>query len=110
MEGTNVARMEFQANYLAASLLLPKQNIVADFRSLVRDLDLPNRGFGSLYVDDQACNLQSFEAVVGHFARRYGVSRTAATIRLQSLGLLKDARKPRGPRHALEALMLWVPS
>ena len=109
-KGTNVARMEFQANYLAASLLLPKQNVVADFRTLVRDLDLPNRGFGSLYVDNQACNLQSFDVVVGHLTRKYGVSHTAATIRLQSLGLLKDVRKLDGPRHALEALSRWDPS
>lgn len=109
VEGTNVARMEFQANYLAAGLLLPKQNIVADFRSLVRELALPNRGFGSLYVDDQACNLQSFDVVVRHFTRKYCVSQTAATIRLQTLGLLKDARKPSGPMHALQTLTPWVP-
>jgi Zn-dependent peptidase ImmA (M78 family) len=110
IEGTNVARMEFQANYLAASLLLPKQNIVADFRTLVRDLDLPNRGFGPLYVDDQACNLQGFEVVLGHVTRKYGVSRTAATIRLQSLGLLKDARKPSVSLNPLQALASWDPT
>jgi Zn-dependent peptidase ImmA (M78 family) len=104
VEGTNVARMEFQANFLAAGLLLPRHNVITEFRDLVRRLDLPNRGFGALYVDDQPCNLQSFELVTRHFVQLYGVSHTAATIRLKSLGLLRDARKRTGPRHVLEAL------
>ena len=106
VEGTNVARMEFQANFLAAGLLLPRHNVITEFRALVRQLDLPDRGFGSLYVDDQPCNLQSFEVVAGHFKQKYGVSHTAATIRLKSLGLLRDARKPAGPRHVLQSLAI----
>jgi hypothetical protein len=111
--GTNVARMEFQANYLAASLLLPKQNIVSEFRAIVRNLGLPNRGYGPLYVDSQPCNLQSFEAVVAHYTRRYGVSRTAAMIRLQALGLLKDARTDSdhsGPTSWLQGLACLNPA
>jgi Zn-dependent peptidase ImmA (M78 family) len=103
IDGTNVARMEFQANYLAASLLLPRHNVISDFRGLVGGLELSNRGFGSLYVDDQPCNLQNFEVVARHFTASYGVSHTAATIRLKSLGLLRDARKRSGPRHVLSS-------
>ena len=100
-DGTNVARMEFQANYLAASLLLPRHNVISDFRGLVGGLELSNRGFGSLYVDNQPCNLQSFEIVARHFTAHYGVSHIAATIRLKSLGLLRDERKRSGPKHVL---------
>ena len=99
IDGTDVARMEFQANYLAASLLLPRHNVINDFRGLVGGLKLSNRGFGPLYVDDQPCNLQNFEVVARHFTTTYGVSHTAATIRLESLGLLRDARRRRGPKH-----------
>lgn len=101
IDGTNVARMEFQANYLAASLVLPRHNVLSDFRGLVGGLELSNRGFGSLYVDDQPCNLQNFEVVARHFTANYGVSHTAATIRLKSLGLLRDARRRNGPKHVL---------
>jgi Zn-dependent peptidase ImmA (M78 family) len=90
---TNVARMEFQANYLAACLLLPRQNVISDFKYLIGKLDLSNRGYGSLYVDNQPCNINNFEIVTRHFTKNYGVSHTAASIRLQSLGLLQDARK-----------------
>jgi Zn-dependent peptidase ImmA (M78 family) len=103
IDGTNVARMEFQANYLAASLLLPRHNVVSDFRGLASGLQLSNRGFGSLYVDDQPCNIQNFEAVARHFTSNYGVSHIAATIRLKSLGLLRDERKRSGPKHVLSS-------
>ena len=36
--GTNVARMEFQANYLAAGILMPKHNFVSAFRQLAHQL------------------------------------------------------------------------
>jgi len=96
--GANVARMEFQANYFAACLLLPRNNVVGDFHKLIAGLDIPNRGFGSLYVDDQPCNRLHFDIVTNHFTTNYGVSKTAAAIRLRSLNLLRDARTNLGSR------------
>jgi Zn-dependent peptidase ImmA (M78 family) len=104
IDGTNIARMEFQANYLAGSLLLPRYNVVSDFRSIARGLQLSNRGFGSLYVDDQPCNIQNLAVVARHFTANYGVSHTAATIRLKSLGLLRDARMRSSHKHILASL------
>lgn len=101
--GTNVARMEFQANYLAAGILMPKHNFVSAFRMLAHQLELSDRGFGPLYVDDQPCNLQTFELLTRQLQQGFGVSHTAAMIRLKSLGLLRDARKASGPRHALQS-------
>lgn len=98
IDGSDVARMEFQANYLAASLLMPRTHITEDFHRLVRTLDIADKGFGPLYVDDQPCNLQNFDAVTGKLMQKYGVSRAAAKIRLESLGLLRDARGRAGPR------------
>jgi len=103
-EGVDVARMEFQANFLAASLLMPRNNVTDDFRRSVRALEIPNRGFGQLYVDNQPCNLQHFDAVTSRLMQRYGVSRLAVKIRLESLGLLKDARDLHGHR-ALQSIL-----
>jgi Zn-dependent peptidase ImmA (M78 family) len=97
-DGTDIARMEFQANYFAASLLMPRTNFVEDFRRIVRSLDISDRGFGALYLDDQPCNLESYKLVTSQLMRSYGVSRTAATIRLESVGLLRDARITVGHR------------
>jgi Zn-dependent peptidase ImmA (M78 family) len=97
LDGNDISRMEFQANYLAASLLLPLPYIVNDFRRLAHTFGIINRGFGALYVDTQPCNLRNFQAVIGRFVRRYGVSQTAVKIRLESLGLLRDDREKRAP-------------
>lgn len=92
INGSDIARMEFQANYLAAVLLMPRAHFLEEFWRLVRILGLSDRGYGALYVDNQVCNLQNLEFVTGQLMRRFGVSRTAAKIRLESIGLLRDAR------------------
>ncbi|MGB9130292.1 MAG: ImmA/IrrE family metallo-endopeptidase [Thiobacillus sp.] len=97
VDGSDVSRMEFQANFLAACLLMPRSNIIEDIRQLIRVLGIADKGFGPLYVDDQPCNLQNFDFVTGRMMQKYGVSHTAAKIRLQSLGLLRDARRQTGP-------------
>ncbi len=91
---TDIARMEVQANFLASSMLLPKHNVIEDFKNLAHKLGLLNRGYGPLYLDKQSCNIQNFEQISAQFMRRYGVSRAAVTIRLKSLGLLHDVRRP----------------
>jgi len=96
--GSDVARMEFQANYFAASLLMPRTHIIEDFYRVIRALDIANKGFGPLYVDDQPCNLQNFQQVTGQLMKGYGVSQTAVKIRLESIGLLCDVRGRTGLR------------
>ena len=93
IDGTDISRMEFQANYLAAAVLMPRSHFLEDFQRLVRSLDISNRGFGALYVDAQPCNLRNYDVVTSELMQRYGVSRTAAKIRLESMGLLHDARQ-----------------
>jgi Zn-dependent peptidase ImmA (M78 family) len=102
--GTDIARLEYQANYYAASLLMPRRSFVADFRRVLEGLDIREKGFGPLYVDNQRCNVDSYMLVTGALMNRYKVSRASATIRLESLGLLRDARKSEGPRPMQEGL------
>jgi hypothetical protein len=88
----DIQRMEFQANYFASSLLMPRAQFVTDFFLLVARLGISDKGFGALYVDNQPCNLQSYHSVTNSLMRVYGVSRSAAAHRLESLGLLNDKR------------------
>lgn len=90
--GNDIARLEFQANFLAASILMPKTHVIADFHNLIRTLGIADKGFGPLYVDDQPCNLQNLDWVTGRLMQKYGVSRTAVKIRLESINLLRDER------------------
>ncbi len=90
VDGIDIARMEFQANFLASCLLMPRQYFLDDFRAVTKRLDLPNRGFGALYVDDQPCNLHSLNLITTDLAGRYSVSRAAVRIRLETLGLMRE--------------------
>lgn len=92
IEAPEISRMEFQADYFAASLLMPRVSFEEDFRRILHGMNLPDRGHGLLYVDDQPCNRQNYEFVTNHLMARYGVSRSATAIRLEGLGLFRDAR------------------
>lgn len=89
---SDISRMEFQANYFAACLLMPGQNFVAEFHRILRLLDIPDKGFGALYVDNQPCNFHNCNLVISNLMHHYGVSRAAAKIRLEGFGLLRDTR------------------
>jgi Zn-dependent peptidase ImmA (M78 family) len=95
----DVVRLENQANYVASNLLLPKRWVVLDFWELVSELQLLDRGKGPLYVDDQPCNLKSYQYVTSILGGLYEVSRAAVRIRLEGLGLLRDERAA-GRRYA----------
>lgn len=92
-DGTDIARLEYQANYFAASLLMPRANFVADFWRELNRLEIRDKGFGPLYLDNQECNQQSYRAVTGALMAQYQVSRASTTIRLEGLGLLRDMRR-----------------
>lgn len=91
-DSSAIVRMEYQANYFAACLLMPRTNITKDFGRLVRKLEITDKGFGPLYVDNQPHNLQNYEQITSQLMKQYGVSQAAIAIRLQSLGLLRDDR------------------
>jgi len=89
---TDISRMEFQANYFAASLLMPAQEFRDQFCRIRRYLGISDKGFGALYVDNQPCNFRNFDLVISQLMQHYGVSKSAAKIRLEELGLLRDTR------------------
>lgn len=89
----NISRMEWQANYMAACLLMPRLPLVRDFLYELQRLDIRDKGAGLLYVDWQTCNIENFLGVTERLMKFYGASRAAVAIRLQGLGLLRDARR-----------------
>lgn len=89
----DIRRIEYQANLHAACLLMPKKVFVTDFFEIASSLDVGNRGFGHLFLDNQPCNIADYMRVTNNLRAKYFVSRAAVHIRLQSLGLLNDARK-----------------
>lgn len=99
----DIARMEFQANYLASCLLMPEAHFRASFMRLAQRLELKDKGFGLLFVDFQPHHLRNLRVVLNTLRREYQVSSTALTIRLSALGLLNDTREGYRKLHDLYA-------
>ena len=89
---SDIDRLEFQANFFASCLLMPRQTILEVFLDTTRMLSISDRGFGPLYVDDQPGNLRNYNMTVARIANELHVSRKACSIRLVELGLLTDER------------------
>jgi IrrE N-terminal-like domain/Restriction endonuclease len=89
----DIRRLEFQANYFAAAMLMPKSSFIGHLRGALAELGIHDRGFGALYLDDQDCNRQAFKLVTTYLSQKFSVSKEATAIRMNGLNLLVDVRK-----------------
>lgn len=87
-----VRRLEWQANYFASCLLLPRDSFQREFFKRIRSIGLTDRGYGHLYVDNQACNQKAYFEVTSRLMSMFGVSRSAIRIRMLDLGLLNESK------------------
>jgi Zn-dependent peptidase ImmA (M78 family) len=94
-----VRRMEYQANLLASCLLMPRKSFIRSFVKIAKTLELQDRGFGYIYYDEQPCNARDFMLVTSSLMKTYSVSRTAARIRLETLGFITNAQAARNQGH-----------
>ena len=85
----NLDRIEYQANYFAACLLLPQAQLTTIFIELIKRYSIKYRGFSLLYVDEQPCNLDNYNKICIPIANFFMVSQEALKIRLTELGLAK---------------------
>ncbi len=92
-DGTALKRMETQANYFAACLLMPRERLRKAFYEQLQIRDVQNKGFGPLFVDTQECNLNNYYGVTARLMTQFGASRAAVTIRLAGLGLFQRATR-----------------
>lgn len=86
----DVMRLEWQANQFASSLLLPKKQFVRAFLEQARVRGIYDRGFGSLFVDEQQCNKASLNLVTHSLMRQFNVSKAVVIIRLKQLGIVRE--------------------
>lgn len=83
--------VEWQANQFASALLLPRPVVLAAVCAAQLELNIPRPG--SIYLDDQPCNLRDCIALLRRVAGRLNVSRSMLRFRLLHLGILTDARR-----------------
>lgn len=86
---TNIDRLEFQANYFAATLLIPEKILISLFFSLLKKYEIVHRGIAPLYIDNQICNLENYRKVCLPLCNFFNVSQETLKIRLEELKLAK---------------------
>lgn len=87
-----IGRLEFQANYLAGCLLVPKLTCVKQFLKIYLEMQLRRRGKFWIYLDNQPENKMIANNMLSKLARYFNVSKSVIKIRLMGFGLLHDKR------------------
>ncbi len=79
--------IEWQANYFAISLLLPRPSLMAMLWKCQLRRNLTK---GKLYVDDQYVNQKSFQDILSNLSDYFHVSKTSVIYRLKEFDLIID--------------------
>lgn len=88
----DIKRLEWQANYFASCLLLPREQFLKEFFKLYEKENLVDKSFGILYVDNQSCNLDTFYRLTNQLRSMFQVSRQVIEIRLKEENIMVDER------------------
>ncbi|MFP5075819.1 ImmA/IrrE family metallo-endopeptidase [Rhizobium sp. YIM 134829] len=95
-EGSNASalmRLESQANMFASEILLPHKVFDIAVKFFCRKLEIRDKGFGLIFVDDQPCNYIPYNELIHKLSIYFQVSKIAIEFRLRKIGLLQDHRK-----------------
>ena len=92
LDNSMVAKLEFQANYLASCLLVPNEQLAKVFSKIYSESGLKRRGVFWIYLDNQPENKMIANNIVSKLARYFDVSKSVIKIRLIGFGLLHDER------------------
>ncbi|MGD1947882.1 MAG: ImmA/IrrE family metallo-endopeptidase [Croceivirga sp.] len=79
--------VEWQANCFAASLLMPKNTLIARLISVQTNMGISKQG--KIYLDNQEINRKDHRKIVKALSAFFGVSQTTVEYRLESLGLIE---------------------
>jgi Zn-dependent peptidase ImmA (M78 family) len=79
--------IEWQANYFAASLTLPKAQFLAH---LWKCQDQLNKSRGTIFLDDQYQNIKDFNEITKRLAYLFNVSKTSIIYRLKEMELINN--------------------
>ena len=90
---TDIDRLEWQANYFASCLLMPRDSFLVRYAIVWSKLDLRKiAGRPAIFIDHQPCNIATLRTVLAALVKTFCVSRQAAEVRLRELNLLVDRR------------------
>jgi len=103
----NIMRLEWQANSFSSSLLLPR-NLVYDFIfSKLEELDVRASSNGVIYLDEQQCNVQTYQNILFSMKQQFNVSYQAINYRLAQLKLLNNKTKQNKVNKIIQGLSIF---
>lgn len=79
-------RLEWQANYFAACILMPEKIFQAKLLNLFKKYDLKGN---YLFIDKQPCNIVTERNFFAELSNAFSVSRSASFCRMNELGYIK---------------------
>lgn len=82
--------LEWQANYFASSLILPKFLCIAVLKYYLQQ---ENNFKDFLYIDDQYHNIKFFNSIIEKVAIKFSTTKTTVTYKLKEFNLMVDNRK-----------------
>lgn len=85
---TDLQFMEWQANFFASSIMLPRDMLFVKLRYIRREMGLPTR----VYVDRQRCTQQDYHETIQQLSDYFKMSKTVIEYRLQRFDLIDDRR------------------
>lgn len=97
----NYDRLEYQANLFGSMMLLPEAQFRNAMEALRRQLNIYNKGFGHIFVDNQPCNYVPYNQMLSALSEYFGASKQVIEIRLKRAGLVTDQRKKSYPERQL---------
>ncbi len=88
----NYEWLEVQANKFSSELLLPHDIFVRKMGEIRSQLEIKDRGHGYIFVDDQPCNLNTYNHLLSVLSEYFEASKQAIEIKLKKMNLLTDQR------------------
>jgi len=89
----NYERLEYQANAFAAELILPDAVFLQKTAQLRRQLEIRDRGYGYIFVDDQPCNFVVYNELLSRLSNYFAVSKQAIEVKFRKSRMLTDHRR-----------------
>ena len=101
-ELSDLGWVEWQANEFSMCLILPRRYLQMLVCAVQMDLGI-RRNLGTMYLDDQQCNKQDCQIIVGKIVERSSAKQSLLWRRLRFLGILEDHQR-KSARPVFESL------
>lgn len=106
LKSSSFPRLEWQANSLASSLLMPRSRFIQDVVEEVKERDMVSRNHGLIYLDEQQVNISNYLSILYSLSSKYNVSLQALNYRLIQLRLLNNQQKSKRVKDVMSRMPL----